>query len=77
MLSPIIPTVRNNGKVVYISRFSAQKMTFTADKEMVLECGLAKITLKNTGDIAIEGMMIEITAKGTIVLKSPQKTMEV
>ena len=56
---------------------AGQKMTFTADKEMILECGQAKITLKNTGDIAIEGMMIEITAKGTIVLKSPQKTMEV
>jgi type VI secretion system secreted protein VgrG len=54
-----------------------QKMTLTAEEELILECGQAKVTLKKTGDIAIEGMMIEITAQGGIVLTSPKKTMEI
>lgn len=45
------------------------KLTFKAKKEVVIQCGDAKITMSKSGEIVIKGSDIKVKGSGDVVLK--------
>lgn len=53
---------------------NAKKMLLTADDEITIKTGSAKIIMKKNGDITIEGKKINIKGSGDVVLKGQKVT---
>ena len=53
---------------------SAKKILLTADDEITIKTGSAKIIMKKNGDITIEGKKINIKGSGDVVLKGQKVT---
>ncbi len=56
------------------SKHSASTITFSAEKEIVLKTGSAKIVMKKNGDITISGKNITVKGSGNVVLKGSKVT---
>jgi hypothetical protein len=52
-----------------VYNLNGKKITMTADDEITIKTGSAKIIMKKNGDITIEGKNINIKGSGNIVLK--------
>ncbi|MFN8587445.1 MAG: type VI secretion system tip protein TssI/VgrG [Candidatus Eisenbacteria bacterium] len=48
------------------------KIGIKGGDEIVIECGSAKITLKKSGDVKIEGAKVDVKASGNLTLKGAQ-----
>ena len=67
-------TIEKGDRAVKIEKGSddlnvKQKISFEAGDEFVLKVGKAKLTMKKSGEITIEGMKISITDKGATKIK--------